>query len=305
MGRKKNHDTAALEVVPTCPNSHTLNRRVADGDYECDTCQADIANGCCFYGCAPCDYSLCAGCYVKLATGTLGGAAAGASSQAATSGGATDLGGPGPIDPDVADLCDHYQIEDRIMMKLNDVMKARQDTFGRDIEKLWEELETARCPAGLLMAKIRQMHEGTFVGKMEPPKDVLRIIEKYRLDHDARTKLADFICKRPESAKYDLYEIERRLENSGRPSAIVMTMIVALHQGKKLPEIQRMASHRDYADLPNRNSNAAASHRDQDRYRERDRERDRASHGIADRGERRGGGGGDRDGRRSRSRDKR
>ena len=27
--------------------------------------------GCCYYGCEPCDYSLCGGCYVKLATGTM------------------------------------------------------------------------------------------------------------------------------------------------------------------------------------------------------------------------------------------
>jgi len=199
---------------------------------------------------------------VKLATGTLVGEQG---SQAPVA----EAGGPPRIDPDVADLCDHYEIEDRIMLKLNEALKERPTTFAGDIQSLWESLATARSPAGLLMAKIRHMQEGTFVGKAEPPKDVLRVIEKYRLDEDARTKLTDFICKRPNTAKEDLFEIERRLENSGRPSAVVMTMIVALQKGSKLPELQRSAPHRDYAEI-------GGSRKDQDRERERDREKRRS-----------------------------
>merc|ERR1712125_100873 len=125
---------------------------------------------------------------------------------------------------------------------LNAQIKLRQSTKRKDIEKLWDELKTARSPAGFLMAKIKQMQDGTFVGKQPPPKEVQRIIDKYRLDNDARTKRADFILKRPTTAENDLYEIERRLENSGRPSAVVMTMIVKLHRNEKLPEVQRTAS---------------------------------------------------------------
>jgi len=275
MGRKRNSDSSALGVVPTCPKFHTLERRSSsDADYECDSCQAEVECGSIFFGCGPCDYSLCSACYVKLATGTLENAQTG---SAQGSVGSSAVPTDNRIDPDVADLCDHYEIEDRIMLKLNEAMRARQDTFGRDIEKLWEELSSARSPAGLLMAKIRQMHEGTFVGKVEPPKEVLRVIEKYRLDEDARTKLVDFICKRPDTAKNDLYEIERRLENSGRPSAVVMTMIVKLHRGEKLPEIQRTASHRDYGEL-NRGFGGRAgssSHGDKDRDRRRSRSRSR------------------------------
>merc|ERR1719161_1054714 len=102
------------------------------------------------------------------------------------------------------------------------------------------------------------MKEGTFVGKVEPPADVKRVIDKYRLDEDARNKLTDFILKRPNTAKEDLWEIERRLENSGRPSAVVMTMIVALQKGTKLPEMRVAAAHRDYGDLKSRQSTSGS-----------------------------------------------
>merc|ERR1719394_1605998 len=134
------------------------------------------------------------------------------------------------------------------MLLLNDAMKERQSTFSGDMQGLWEALGSARSPAGLLMAKIRHMKEGTFVGKVAPPPEVARVIKQYRLDQDAKTKLTDFILKRPGTAKEDLSEIEKRLENCGKPSAVVMTMIVALQKGGKLPEMRMAPAHRDYAD---------------------------------------------------------
>lgn len=264
MGRKKKDDgdASAMGVLPTCPNNHALQRRVADGEFECDICSGDIASGMCFFGCSPCDYSLCNGCYIKLATGTLEGA---------EDSSAVDVITGTRVDPDVAELCEHYSIEDRIMLKLNEIMKERQSTFVGDMEKLWDELEGARSPAGLLMAKIRQMQEGTFVGKVKPPKDVQRLIEKYRLDNDARNKLTGFICSRPGSAKEDLFEIERRLETSGNPSATVMTMMVKLHRGEKLPEPFRAAPHRDFGTL----APTGGAQRSQDREPERRRSRSR------------------------------
>lgn len=202
---------------------------------------------------------------MKLATGTLV---------------ADDKEDPNKINPDVAEICDHYQIEDRIMHILNEVMRGRKDTFENDIYGLWEILRPARSPAGLLMAKIREMKEGTFV-YTPPPKDVKRIIQQYHLDEDARTKLTDFICKRPDSAEKDLYEIERRLENSGKPSAIVMTMIVCLQKGKPLPEIRHnVAPHRDYADNTSYSGpRGSQKYNDQDR-RGRSRSRERRGDGY-------------------------
>merc|ERR1711908_167422 len=99
----------------------------------------------------------------------------------------------------------------------------------------------------------------------------------------------------PGTAKEDIFEIERRLETSGRPSAVVMTMIVALQKGTKLPEMRTgVAPHRDYGEIKNNRAGSAttpgkdgsgkeaskkeASKKDQknqDRDRDRDKDRDR------------------------------
>lgn len=280
MGRKKK-DTEKNDGAPVCPNGHALERRVAtDGEYECDVCSSDISSGCCFFGCTPCDYSLCNTCYIKVATGELmlkhnDGQATGGDLPA-------DIITGVRIDPDVAELCEHFTIEDRIMLKLNEVMQSRHDSFAGDMEKLWEELSHARSPAGLLMAKIRQIQDGSFVGKVKTPREVQRLIEKYRLDSDARTKLTGFICSRPDSQEKDLCEIEKRLENSGNPSATVMTMIVKLHRGEKLPEPLRGTPHRDFGEIPRGSvggrevGSNIARYQDRDRDRERERERRRS-----------------------------
>mmetsp|Transcript_41637 Transcript_41637/g.130019 ORF Transcript_41637/g.130019 Transcript_41637/m.130019 type:complete len:268 (-) Transcript_41637:157-960(-) len=266
MGRKRNRETGTKGSVPVCPGGHALERRTADGDYECDACGIDLSAGLCYFGCGPCDYSVCGGCYVKMATTGLEDDQDGAAPAAANN-------GSDRIDPDVAELCDHYDIEDRVMLKLNEAMSKRQATFEGDIGKLWDELKTARSPAGLLMSKIRQMEEGTFIGRVEPPKELKRLIEKYRLDEDARTKLADFLSKRPSTAKEDFAEIERRLESSGRPSATVMTMIVKLQRGERLPD-SVLPNHRDQdVDLFKRRSSRADGDRDRERPRSRSRGR--------------------------------
>lgn len=47
---------------PSCPAGHTLKRRKADGDYECDVCSKDIAEGKRFLDCRKCDFSMCQKC---------------------------------------------------------------------------------------------------------------------------------------------------------------------------------------------------------------------------------------------------
>merc|ERR1719161_1141709 len=48
---------------PKCPKGHGLKRRKANGEYECDNCGADIAEGKRIFECKKCDFSLCKTCY--------------------------------------------------------------------------------------------------------------------------------------------------------------------------------------------------------------------------------------------------
>lgn len=255
MGRRKNNDVVAGALggnAPTCRKRHGMELKVAIGDYECDACKEDVKDGSSYYGCAPCDYSVCCGCYVKLAAGETQNVISKPAESMATM--AVDRfegsGLAGVVEPHIADLCEHFKIEDHVMMKLNRKMADRKSTFEDDVEKLWEELKGKRNPTAFLLSRLKQMDDGTFVGKGPPPQEVTRLVEKFRLDDDASNKLADYALKRPNTAEAELREIEKRLEGAGRPSAIVMTCVVKLFRGEDLPPLQRSAApaHRDYAE---------------------------------------------------------
>merc|ERR1719183_2340198 len=105
-------------------------------------------------------------------------------------------------------------------------MKVRHDTWEGDLAKLWEVLPNAKVPAGMLMAKIKEMKSGEFMGKMRADQitdeELYNVIKKYKLDDDATAKLNEFLHRRPDTRKNDLSEIELRLRTSSKPSALVM-----------------------------------------------------------------------------------
>merc|ERR1740121_2046815 len=118
------------------------------------------------------------------------------------------------------------------MRYLNDLMKNRQDTFAEDMKRLWEDLERANSPAGLLVANMRAMEEGTFVGKVKLDKQLAAISKKYKLDDQAESKLADTLARHSEEKRQEYYiEIDRHLETSDRPSARAMMLLKKVGSG--------------------------------------------------------------------------
>jgi len=79
MGKKKLIETPS--GVPNCRNGHPLKLDVADEDYECDICVTEVSCGHSFYGCPPCDYSICFDCHTGLQDAINGNAAAGMQAQ--------------------------------------------------------------------------------------------------------------------------------------------------------------------------------------------------------------------------------
>merc|ERR550525_40110 len=139
------------------------------------------------------------------------------------------------IDPDVQELCDYFHIEERHARRLSDIMKNRQDTFVEDLERLYDVLERANSPAGLLVVKMREMEEGTFVGKVKADKELAAISKKYKLDDQAESKLADILARYDDAKRKEyLVEIEKHLEVSNRPSAMAMMLLRKLGEGQPL-----------------------------------------------------------------------
>mmetsp|Transcript_6360 Transcript_6360/g.13896 ORF Transcript_6360/g.13896 Transcript_6360/m.13896 type:complete len:300 (-) Transcript_6360:43-942(-) len=140
-----------------------------------------------------------------------------------------------PIDPDVQELGDYFNIEDRHIKRLHELMKGRQDTFEADLLRLYDVLERAHSPAGLLVVKMREMEEGKFIGKVKPCAQLVSMTKKFKLDSEAESKLADILARHEEGKRQDyLNQLERHLEASNKPSAMAMMLLKKLGDGQPL-----------------------------------------------------------------------
>jgi len=216
-------------------------------------------------------------------------------SQLARAASAT-TGLPG-VTGEVQEFADHFNLDDRITKQLDEELKLRPDTFDGDLIALWDILETARNPAGLLSVKIKEMQDGIFVGQPKVDKDIKDMQKKYRLDDQATRKLAEALQNRPNTRKEDIELIHKHLETSNKPSARIMMMLGKLRSGDPLGEPDKRVAPGSYLDRVEREKKEKEEEKRNDRRggrRSRSRSRDRG------RGRSRS-----RDRRRSRSRDRR
>merc|ERR1712224_1091414 len=132
------------------------------------------------------------------------------------------------------------------------------------------------------MVKIKEMQNGTFVGKPKPDKGIMEMGKKYKLDDAAVQRLTE-VLKNREDRKTDLEKIEKHLKVSNKPSALVMMMLGKLRKGEEIGEPE-------YKPAPGSYGWEKDVRTEMDKSKKDDREKDR--------------GGRDRD-RRSRDRDRR
>merc|ERR1719343_655707 len=136
------------------------------------------------------------------------------------------------VDPQVRDLCRTFNIEDRLMRKLDTVMKKRPESFDEDIQTLRERLGEPRADIGVL---ITQLDKGLFVSLGCMPKDMVALVKKYGLDDRASQRLAESMMKRKDTMKDDLKDLDVRLASAERPSGLLMTLLQGLDTTGKLP----------------------------------------------------------------------
>jgi len=187
------------------------------------------------------------------------------------------------IDPDIQEMCDNFHIEDKHARRLHNIMKNRQNTFAEDLERVWDVLERAREPAGLLTVKMREMEEGTFIGKQRPDEKLKAMSKKFKLDDQAESKLADILVRyEPEKKAAYFQEIEKHLEVSNRPSAMVMMLLKKLGAGEPLGRIGHAApgsyldkKERERKDKKDKDRSRSRKKRSRSKSRSRDRDRDR------------------------------
>merc|ERR1719263_954345 len=160
-------------------------------------------------------------------------------------------------------------------------MKGRQDTFVEDLQRLYDVLERAREPAGLLTVKMREMEDGTFIGKQKPDERLKGMTKKFKLDDQAESKLADILARYdPEKRSAYMQELDQHLEVSNRPSAMVMMLLRKPGDGQPLGRIGHPApgSYLDKVERDRRDEkDRKGKDKDKDRDRDRDRDRDKRS----------------------------
>merc|ERR1740123_1471518 len=143
------------------------------------------------------------------------------------------------IDPEVRELGDYFNIEERWVVRLNQVVKKRLDTKGQDLAKLYEVLERARSPTGLLTVKIGEMECGQFVGKIQPDRLVERLARKFKLDEHVTSRLTELAVRRKATKEEDLDRLEQHLRHCKRPSAMATLLASKLLEGEadELPDL--------------------------------------------------------------------
>lgn len=137
------------------------------------------------------------------------------------------------VAPEVTEMAHHFKLDERITKDLDQQLKKRNATFDEDLHALWQLLEGARHPWGLLKMKIQEMREGTFRGTATPDRDVEDLARKYGLDVQASARLAEALSHRNDR-RGDIKMIARHVELSNKPSALVMLMLKDLRAGKPL-----------------------------------------------------------------------
>merc|ERR1719382_685380 len=172
------------------------------------------------------------------------------------------------IDTEVSELAHHFKLDERITKDLDQQLKRRSKTFEEDLKSLWEILEGARNPAGLLRVKIREMEEGVFRGTATPDRDIEDLARKFGLDAQASAKLAEVLGKRDDRKK-DLRQVAKHLELSNKPSSLVMLMLKDLRAGISVKDPEYPAAVGSYAHKRGLTNRRRSRSRDRDRRRRR------------------------------------
>mmetsp|Transcript_63648 Transcript_63648/g.103116 ORF Transcript_63648/g.103116 Transcript_63648/m.103116 type:complete len:229 (+) Transcript_63648:3-689(+) len=166
------------------------------------------------------------------------------SSNASTSAGAaatadiTPVPHSEPVDSRVRDICRHYNIEEKIMDKLNKAMKTRED-FDEDMQVLWHIMEKGarnnKKPLDVMLVKIRELTNNTFVGKDLLDPDIKHFESKHNLDDQLLLRLVRTMKKRGSKMKQDLVDMDERIGNAKHPSGLLVRMLEGLEENGKMP----------------------------------------------------------------------
>mmetsp|Transcript_109906 Transcript_109906/g.218304 ORF Transcript_109906/g.218304 Transcript_109906/m.218304 type:complete len:328 (+) Transcript_109906:73-1056(+) len=139
------------------------------------------------------------------------------------------------LDPDIADLADHFSLDESIARALDAVMQNRSESFEADMLTLWDVLERSDNPSATLTEKIGELASGTFVAKSKTHDDVVSFCRRYELDHTATKNLIEALAVRERdheaNIKKDLERLAVHMEHSSAPSKLISMKLKEIRGG--------------------------------------------------------------------------
>uniref|UniRef100_A0A7S4URR1 Uncharacterized protein n=1 Tax=Alexandrium monilatum TaxID=311494 RepID=A0A7S4URR1_9DINO len=139
------------------------------------------------------------------------------------------------LDPDLADLADHFHLDESLARALDTVMQSRAETFEADLLTLWDILERSDNPSAMLTEKIGELASGTFVAKSKTHDSVVSFCKKYELDHTATKNLIEALAVRERdheaNIKRDLERLAVHMEHSSAPSKLISMKLKEIRGG--------------------------------------------------------------------------
>jgi len=143
-----------------------------------------------------------------------------------------------PIDSRVREICRHFNIEQKICEKLNKAMKLRED-YDEDMQVLWYIMERGaklnKRPVDVMLVKIRELTNGTFVGKDLLDPEIREFDEKYNLDDQLLLRLTRTMRKRGKHKSQDLKDMAERIGTAKQALGILKRMLEGLEEKGRLP----------------------------------------------------------------------
>lgn len=143
-------------------------------------------------------------------------------------------------DRDVRRLGSHFGIDEMWVKRLDEAMDMRQDTRERDLAKLYEVLDIARNPEGLLIKKLDEMECGGFRANFRTDEAIDGLVNKFGLDDSARWRLVELRVRRRDQIAEDHERLQQHLPYCVDPSYTTVALIKRLVQGRLtgLPDLR-------------------------------------------------------------------
>lgn len=137
-------------------------------------------------------------------------------------------------------------ITDEVIQALEYQLRRRPTSFEGDLETVEEALRDPRrekAPITVLIAKIKEMQNGTFTGVPANHKLLQEMATKFEIDAKALNVLTEHLGKiGKEKAKTAIAHLITHLERSNKPSAMVMVQLKKLRAGEEIGESNQKAS---------------------------------------------------------------